>query len=281
MQRPLASLARRLIRFTMRSDRIWELARRLPFRDYCQHQRWSIMQKRARRKFAPYIERAEILSGPFQGLQYAEQTAVGSSLWPKLVGTYESELQPILQEISQTDYRRIVDVGYAEGYYLVGLGRLFRDAELIGFDIETEAERLCRANAKINGIEDERLRLFGAFDGETFQQTLDDDQTLVVVDCEGTENAVISGLKRDQLAAADWLIETHDHLVPGTTDRLWKQLRDTHQLRKIETNDDLEGKLQLLPESIKRGYDTYVQETLVSENRKSRQFWIFAQRKAA
>lgn len=239
------------------------------------------MQKRANRKFAPHIERAEILSGPFQGLKYAEQTAVGSSLWPKLVGTYESELQPILHEISRTDYRRIVDVGYAEGYYLVGLGRLFRHAELIGFDIETEAQRLCRANAKINGIENERLRLFGAFDGETFQQTLDEHRTLVVVDCEGTENEVIGGLRPEQLSAADWLIETHDHLVPGTTDRLWKRFEKTHELRKVATDDNLEGKRQLLPEAIRHCYDQYVQETLVSENRKSQQFWIFAQRKAA
>lgn len=279
MKRHIYSVVRRIVRFMMRSDFLWEAARQI--NETCCQQRHSIMRKRARRAFAPLLERREILAGPFKGMKYAEEAAVGSSLWPKLVGTYESELQPFISEITNTGYQKIIDVGYAEGYYLVGLGRHFDQAELVGFDTEAEAQRLCKANAKINGIEDDRLTLLGAFDGESFQQTLDESKTLVVVDCEGTENDVVGGLDREQLLAADWLIETHDHLVEGTTERLLKVFKETHELQEVVTNIDHQTKLQLLPDSIKKTCDPYVQEALVSENRKAQQFWIFATRKAA
>ncbi len=279
MNRQVSSVVRRMIRFTMRSDLLWEATRQL--NEICCRQRHSIMRKRTRREFASHIERGEILSGPFAGMRYAEEAAVGSSLWPKLVGTYESELLPFMAEITQTGYQKIIDVGYAEGYYLVGLGRLFQQAELIGFDCESEAQRLCKANAEINGIEEDRLKLFGAFDCEQFQQSLGEEKTLVVVDCEGTENDVVSGLTREQRLAADWLIETHDHLVEGTTERMLKAFEETHELQEVATDVDHETKVRLLPDSIKQSCDAYVQEALVSEERKKQQFWIFAKRKAA
>ena len=279
MKRQVSYAVQRMIRIPMHSDLLWEAARH--FNEICCRQRHSIMRKRTRREIASHIERREILSGPFTGMKYAEEAAVGSSLWPKLVGTYESELQPFISDITQTGYQKIIDIGYAEGYYLVGLGRLFQQAELIGFDCELEAQRLCKANAEINGIEEDRLKLFGAFDREQFQQSLGEEKTLVVVDCEGTENDVVSGLTREQLLAADWLIETHDHLVEGTTERLSKVFKETHELQEVVTDEDNETKVRLLPDSVKQSCDAYVQQVLVSEDRKSQQFWIFAKRKAA
>lgn len=281
MIRHLSSVGRRILRILMRSDLLWEAARKLPHHEVFRRQRHSIMRKRAKRAFAPHIERKEILAGPFQGMKYAEEAAVGSSLWPKLVGTYESELQPFINEITRSGYKKIIDVGYAEGYYLIGFGRLFDQAKLVGFDCEAEAQRLCKANAELNGIQDDRLKLLGAFDGDQFRESLGEEKTLVVVDCEGTENEVVEGLDRNELLAADWLIETHDHLVEGTTERLLKVFGETHDVQEVVTDEDHEAKCRLLPQSVRESYDSYVQDALVSEERKCRQYWIFAQRKAA
>ena len=265
----------------MRSNLLWEAVRRLPNHDLFYRQRYSLVRKRASRKCASYLDRREILSGPFKGMKYAEQAAVGSSLWPKLLGTYESELLPCFESIAGSRYKKIIDVGYAEGYYLIGFGRLFERAELIGFDTESEAQRLCKANAEVNEIAEHRLKLFGAFDADTFQQSLDDEETLVVVDCEGAENEVIESLDREQIKSVDWLIETHDHLVEGTTERLLKVFDGTHVLTEMETDDDLDAKCRLLPDSIRQSCDSYVQQALVSEGRQAKQRWIFATRQAA
>jgi hypothetical protein len=45
--------------------------------------------------------------------------AVGSALAPKLIGSYEAELHPIFDRIFRKPYKRVIDIGCAEGYYAV------------------------------------------------------------------------------------------------------------------------------------------------------------------
>ncbi len=281
MKKTFVSIAKRLTRVLMKNDRLWELAQHLPGQDFIRQQRLPVIRKRAERECSHLLDRSEVMEGPFAGMRYAKAAAVGSMLWPKLLGTYESELRPCFEKIAIGNrYRKIVDVGFAEGFYLVGLGRMFGDAALVGFDTEDEAKTLCHANAAANHIKSSRLRLFGAFDADTFRRVLED-ETLIVVDCEGFENDVIESVSPDERGKADWLIETHDHLVHGTTDRMIAALSDTHDVTEITTDDDVTHKLSLLPESIRDRHNKYVQESLVAECRKVKQSWIFATRKAA
>ncbi len=281
MKNPFVSIARRFTRVLMRSDRLWELAQHLPYQDFFLQQRLPVIRKRAGRECAELLDRLEVLSGPFSGMKYAKSATVSCQLWPMLMGTYESELRQSLDSLArQKRYRQIVDVGFAEGYYLVGLGRLFQDADLIGYDLDEDAKGLCHANASLNGINESRLKLHGGFDAATFREELDD-ESLVVVDCEGFENDVIGSLAPEEFQKADWLIETHDHLVEGTTERMTIAFKDTHDVVCLETDQDQKNKVNLLPEFIRQQHNQYVQEALVSERRAVKQHWIVATRKAA
>jgi hypothetical protein len=63
----------------------------------------------------------EILDGPFTGLKFVGCSNLGTIV-PKWIGTYESQLQPIIESIiGSGDYRTVIDIGAAEGYYAVGL----------------------------------------------------------------------------------------------------------------------------------------------------------------
>ncbi|MEM9825845.1 MAG: hypothetical protein AAF958_04615 [Planctomycetota bacterium] len=270
----------RLARVGLRSYRLYKLSQRFPGAAACREIRESVVRKSARRKCVSFLAGQQVVSGPFKGLRYAETASVGSMIWPKLAGTYESELQPCLREIADRDYQAVIDVGYAEGFYLLGLGRWFENAELIGFDLEAEAERQCRGNAEVNGIASQRLRLFGGFDAGQFQENLRD-KTLVVVDCEGFENDVIEGVTEQQAARADWLIETHDHLVPGTTQRMTARLRHTHHIELIHTDAGFADKCKLLPSALRDQCSREEQEAIVTEGRVEPQSWVFATRRAA
>ncbi|MEM9644232.1 MAG: hypothetical protein AAF989_04490 [Planctomycetota bacterium] len=280
MKKTLTSLAKRLARPLMRNDAAWKAAQLLPNDEFFRHVRRSVIRKKARNKVLPLLEDRTVRQGPFAGLQYAETASVGSMIWPKLLGTYESELQPFLNEISHHDYRKVIDIGYAEGFYLIGLGRWFDQAELVGFDLEPEAERLCRGNADANDIRPSRLKLYGGFDSKHFNANLTDD-SLVVIDCEGFEDQVIQGISPEQAACADWLIETHDHLVPGTTERIVAKLRSTHDVKLIDTDEDFQPKCRLLPESIHQQCDQEEKEAIVTEGRVEPQSWVVATRRAA
>ena len=63
-----------------------------------------------------------VLQGPFAGMNYLNRSH-NSEFVPKLLGSYEAELSEVLEQIIAHDYRLIVDVGFAERYYAVGLAR--------------------------------------------------------------------------------------------------------------------------------------------------------------
>ena len=72
------------------------------------------------RKDVPRTEVWSGQSGPFAGMSCISE-AICSSLVPKLLGSYESELHQVLNQILETDYQNVIDIGCAEGYYAVGL----------------------------------------------------------------------------------------------------------------------------------------------------------------
>ena len=63
---------------------------------------------------------SQVQSGPFRGLSYLPY-ATGSALLPKLVGSYEDHLHEVFATVLQNKYDVVVDVGCAEGYYVVCL----------------------------------------------------------------------------------------------------------------------------------------------------------------
>src|SRR5271170_2035809 len=67
-----------------------------------------------------------VAAGLFQGLRLLPDVSwgVGDNA-AKLVGLYEAELHPALHDLALTPPPVVINVGCAEGYYAVGLARLF------------------------------------------------------------------------------------------------------------------------------------------------------------
>src|SRR5436190_882004 len=66
----------------------------------------------------------KVLGGIFKGLQYPRFESSGSGLVTKLLGSYENELHPFIQQLGANKYTEIIDIGCAEGYYAVGLAQM-------------------------------------------------------------------------------------------------------------------------------------------------------------
>ena len=62
-------------------------------------------------------------------------------IFSKLLGFYEKELQKVIKNLIKRDCEIAVDVGCAEGYYTVGLARVFKDKEtkVLAYDINKKA----------------------------------------------------------------------------------------------------------------------------------------------
>jgi hypothetical protein len=180
-----------------------------------------------------------VAAGPFRGMQYTSAQACGSTLLPKLLGSYESELHPVLEEMLANEYTAIVDIGCAEGYYAVGLGLKLANAEVYAFDVDFEARKLCGDLAKLNGL-DGRVHIGGFCDEATLRSIPLGSKALIISDCEGYEGVFFTSDIVKLLARHDIIIETHDFIDIDISSRLRDVFVKTHLVRSIKSTDDIE-----------------------------------------
>jgi SAM-dependent methyltransferase len=166
-----------------------------------------------------------VQAGPFAGMTWVSQPVTGT-VPPKLVGSYESEIAPAVERMIARRPRTVVNIGCGEGYYAVGFARRLPEATVYGFDIDERAQAACRDLAARNGVS---VKVAGECTRSDLQSLLSDGG-LVVIDCEGCEHELVD----PALPPADWIIESHDFVTPGTTELLCDRLAPTHDVDRIE-----------------------------------------------
>ncbi len=216
---------------------------------------------------------AVVRHGPFAGLRYAEMTAIASSLYPKLLGSYESELHPWIAEICEAGYTEIIDVGCAEGYYAVGLALRAPQAKVYAYDTYDGSRQLCTNSANLNCVAD-RMEIRTLFSAEELQNIPIRHRGLIVCDCDGGENEIFTEQSFRQFADWDLLIETHDCYDITISTRLAELFRETHELRVILSVDDIQkAKTYDYPELA--GLDLATRRAILAEYRPTLMEWHF------
>lgn len=169
--------------------------------------------------------------GPFAGMIYISEST-GSVLAPKLLGSYEAELHPVLQEMRARPYETIVNLGCGEGYYAVGLARLMPAARVHAFDSDPVAQDLCRQLAALNGVAD-RVHVEGECTPDRLNELVRG-RTLVFCDVEGAELTLLDPARAPRLAGCDVLVELHDFIDATISAQVAARFAGTHDLRRIE-----------------------------------------------
>ena len=173
-----------------------------------------------------------VLAGPFAGMLYVAEAA-GSSLLPKLLGSYEAELHQTVGAIVDSGYGKIIDVGCAEGYYAVGLALKVPEARIFAFDIDPRARELCEEMAKVNGVS-ERVVVGGECNCERLGALLDD-RSLVICDCEGYELELLDPDRVPSLRVSDVLVELHDFIDRSISPTIISRFSETHDISLISS----------------------------------------------
>jgi len=217
-----------------------------------------------------------VAGGPFKGMRYPSGQSHGSALLPKLLGSYESELHPFLEQMFANEYNTIVDIGCAEGYYAVGLGLRFAqadvNADVYAFDTSEHARRLCSNLAKLNGIES-RVHIEGFCDAATLKSIPLGSKALIISDCEGYEDVLFTSEIAELLARHDLILETHDFIDIDISSRLREVFAKTHQVRSIKSTDDIE-KAHTYRYAQLDGYDTQTRRLILAERRPAIMEWL-------
>lgn len=175
---------------------------------------------------------AIVTGGPFTGLKYIDESA-GSVLLNKLVGYYEDVLHPTIEKIQGESYDTIIDIGCAEGYYLVGLGREMPLAKLIGYDIDERALALSKRLADHNNLSN-IIELHTTCTPATLTQDITPN-TLLICDAEGFEDEILDPAKCAALLQVQkFVVETHEFAASNIVQILTERFENTHTIEQIE-----------------------------------------------
>jgi hypothetical protein len=170
-----------------------------------------------------------VQSGPFEGLVYPVSAALNRWSLPKLIGSYELEIQPTIQKVAQRTYDTVIDIGSAEGYYAVGLARLM-GIPVIAYEPEAQERALTALMAKQNRVSD-LVQLSALFTADEMIK-LSGRRAFVLCDCEGFEETLFTPDRLSLTRNWDLLIELH-----GTAQTVLPSLDWPHSVSTIPIHD--------------------------------------------
>ena len=177
-----------------------------------------------------------ILGGPFRGMRYIPES-LGSVLLPKLLGTYEIELTPVLRSYLCGKSRVFVDVGSADGYFAAGLAWRCPEAKVIAFEADKAGHRMITRLAELNGLVD-RIEIRGFCNAQELIGVLRNCcPTLVIVDIEGGEAELLSPEVSKMLKRSDLIVELHPWIVPDIEAMVTGRFRSTHHVNIIHARE--------------------------------------------
>lgn len=265
-----------MTRSILKSDKVWQLMPSvLKHQSFFRIQRNTAVEERFIARCLEAFNEKKVLKSPFTGLHFPYLETQGSAALPRLIGSYESELHDTWSNILTKSYSSVIDIGFAEGYYLIGLASKLLDVKFVGFDISSDAHRLCSQLAAANSIPKERLFLLGECSLESLNDFLPS-SSLVICDCEGFETELFSLQSKALWQKSDIIVECHDFIKPGIQESITSLLSDTHKIHVIQT-DTGESKLPFLDSPKFTIFNREEKLRLVNEGRPSSQVWIVAE----
>ncbi len=171
-----------------------------------------------------------IHGGPFIGMQFLNKSAEGCHV-AKLLACYEQPLHKYFTPASLKRYERVINIGCAEGYYAGGIARLSETVIVDAYDTDEVARESCVNLARNNNVSD-RVNVYGEFSAKNFADHVKQ-KCLVLCDVEGAEKELLNIDAFPDMRELDFIIESHECLVPGITEELISRFSPTHRITPI------------------------------------------------
>jgi hypothetical protein len=152
---------------------------------------------------------------------------------PKLLGIYERELNPYIEQACALNFSLIVDIGAAEGYYAVGMTFRNPQAHVIAFEMQAKERSALAEEARLNTVTD-RLEIRGKCEPEDLERVLaDTPRPFVICDAEGYEAMLIDPAAVPSLRRALILVELHEFVEKGISEKIRERFAITHKITHI------------------------------------------------
>lgn len=223
--------------------------------------------------FESILKAPVVRYGPFTGLKYPSFTSFGSSIYPKIIGSYELEITDVITSIINGGYTEILDIGCAEGYYAVGFAMKSPGSKVYAYDTDEQARGFCSQMAGLNNVTD-RIVIDAFCSAETLADFKFRSKGLIFCDCEGYEKQLFNKQNLANLRNCDLLIETHDFIDITISEYIENLFRDTHNIQVIRSLDDI-TKAKTYSYTEAKGLNIVQREKLYHEGRPHIMEWYW------
>lgn len=216
---------------------------------------------------------SEVTDGVFKGLKYPDWISFGSTLFPKLAGTYEHSLKKYFEGDDFQKLEVIVDIGCAEGYYAIGSLLANKKAEVIAVDTDPRAIVFCEEMAKLNQVQD-RISYHSTFSWSLLEEPIKKNrkEILIICDCEGCEFDLFNATYISIIRNCNFIIELHDFIKSGIKEKLTNEFKDTHEIH-------IEAESRVANFKMLSRLNSLQQETILSEHRPMPMEWMILRKK--
>src|SRR5262249_24805293 len=127
----------------------------------------------------------------------------------------------------------VVDIGAAEGYYAVGFARRLPKAQVIAFEMDPGGRRLLAEMAILNRVDD-RVTVRGKCEqADLIKLASRYPEGVYIIDVEGGEETLLSPSIVPTLHRASILVEVHEFVHLGITERLVNRFHTSHDIKEI------------------------------------------------
>ena len=166
--------------------------------------------------------------GPFMGMVYP---GARDEMVARLLGRYEGEIGPWIEEAISREPVRFIDLGTNDGYYAVGVKLASPTTDVYGFELSKAARRQCRELAEINGVD---LHLEARATARSVGRRIVSG-ALLLSDIEGAEASVFTPKVVDALAECEVIIELHDGFRQGVTELICSRFERSHTVELVDS----------------------------------------------
>lgn len=228
----------------------------------------SLKQTKFEEKDYPKIISKKVQSGPFKGMIYDCENYWGN-IYPKLLGSYESELHKIIESLIKINFDNIINVGSAEGYFSIGFALKSNVDEIIAVDPFRSSKKEINSLIRKNNIT--KKISFKFWTSSSRLSKWIKKNTLILMDCEGAEAGYLKNTSSTDFNKAHILCEIHDFSDhPNIGSDLIRRFNKTHRIEIIK-----QEKRQIHKYGAFGTLSENQMINLLDEHRPKSNYWIF------
>jgi hypothetical protein len=214
-----------------------------------------------------------VQDGPFAGMALTNESSwdAHGDKTAKLLGFYEEEIYPSLEDAIAAEPDVAINVGCAEGFYAIGLARRLTNSRVIASDIDSRAQEVCARSASANYVAT-RVQIVGGLDAAGLNELIGPAaKPFVFMDCEGAEMELLDPVIAPNLIKTRFLVELHDFANEAITPVLTGRFSATHDLTFIAEGPRDPNRSPILAKL--NSLDRWL---AVCENRPQQMSWLYA-----